>query len=217
MSELFPLTEGRFTSNTVPMTKGASSPALFASEIVRVFIIFCRDLAGLAQGRDPADWGGFKERERIWALWASRQRLYLWVHLIAFVLIIFMYFMVLTCYFVPFFFFLHRSRHLAWICPVFYWWHGVARWHGQGEVYFWESDNSCGTSHDQGADAVGGLQRIWERNFVHSAGLCFHQLEKSSQLPEMYSVFINVNIWIPKKDARRLCPVKKIIALINII
>lgn len=138
------------------------------------FVESCRDLARLAQGWDPSDWGGAKPGESIWAFWESCKRLHLWVHPAIFLVFVltFSHHTILilnTCVFTP------RSRYLAWVCSVFNWWHGLTRWDRQSEIHLWESCDCCGASHDQRTDSVGGVQRVWERHSVHSTGLCFHQ------------------------------------------
>lgn len=69
--------------------------------------------------------------------------------------------------------FTHRSRYLAWICPILYRWHGFTWWPGQGQIHFWASPDSSGSPYDQGVDRVGCLQGVWECNAVHCTGLSF--------------------------------------------
>lgn len=80
MSELFPLTEGWWTFDTIWGAGFRLIALMHNLQLKTGFFEPCRNLARLAQGRDPTEWWGAKPGESLWTIWESCKGLYLWVH-----------------------------------------------------------------------------------------------------------------------------------------
>lgn len=80
MSELFPLTEG-WCMSKYDFRVSWQQLCVICNNNNIFFFKSCRDLARLAEGWDPSDWGGAKPGESLWTFWEGYKRLHLWVHL----------------------------------------------------------------------------------------------------------------------------------------